>query len=217
MKNNRFLHLTGPLVLAAAMSAGCATTPTEAPAPEPQPAAEPAPAVTAPSQEEAMQAIQDARAAIRRAEAEGALWRDSEQLLADAEAALKAGDTARAIELAHQARRQAESAIEQKRAEAARLTAQANNDTRYEVVRGDSLWSISAKPEIYGNPYQWPLIYKANRDSIKDADLIYPGQVFTIKRNVSDADIAEAVRHARTRGTWSLGVVEASDEAYLSR
>ncbi|MGE0081115.1 MAG: LysM peptidoglycan-binding domain-containing protein [Thiohalomonadaceae bacterium] len=216
MKNNRFAHLAGLLALAAAMSTGCATAPTEAPAPEQQPAAETAPAVVAPSNEEAMQAIEDARAAIRRAEAEGALWRDSEQVLADAEAALKAGDTARAIELAHQARRQAESAIEQKRAEQARLAASAA-DTRYEVVRGDSLWTISGKPEVYGNPYHWPLIYKANRDSIQDADLIYPGQVFTIDRSASSSDMLEAARHARTRGAWSLGVVEESDQAYLAR
>ncbi|MFA7618986.1 MAG: LysM peptidoglycan-binding domain-containing protein [Thiohalomonadaceae bacterium] len=216
MNNNRIAHLAGLLVLAATMSAGCATAPTEAPATEPEPAAETAPAVVAPSHEEAMQAIEDARAAIRRAEAEGALWRDSERLLADAEAALKAGDTARAIELAHQARRQAENAIEQKRYEEARIAASAAENS-YEVVAGDSLWSISAKADIYGNPYHWPLIYKANRDTIEDADLIYPGQVFTIDRSASSSDMLEAARHARTRGAWSLGVVEESDKAYLAR
>ncbi len=54
---------------------------------------------------------------------------------------------------------------------------------QYEVVRGDSLWSISGKSDVYDNPYQWPLIYKANRDKIKDADLIYPGQSFAVNRN----------------------------------
>ncbi|HEY0720603.1 MAG TPA: LysM peptidoglycan-binding domain-containing protein, partial [Gammaproteobacteria bacterium] len=87
----------------------------------------------------------------------------------------------------------------------------------YTVTRGDSLWRISGKSEVYGNPYQWPLIYKANRSKIKDADLIYPGQQLTIDRNASDADIKAAVKHAKTRGAWSLGVVEESDRAYLSR
>lgn len=213
MKNNRISHLAGLLVLAMAMTAGCATAPTEAPA-EPAPAAETAP--LAPSAEEAMQAIEDARAAVRRAEAEGALWRDSEQLLVDAEEALKAGDTARAIELAHQARLQAENAIAQKRSEEARLAADVG-EASYEVVRGDSLWTISAKPEIYGNPYHWPLIYKANRDTISDADLIHPGQVVAIDRSASSTDMVEAARHARTRGAWSLGVVEESDRSYLAR
>lgn len=90
-------------------------------------------------------------------------------------------------------------------------------DDTYNVVRGDHLWGISSKPAIYGNPYQWPLIYKANRDKIKDADLIHPGQVFTINRNASGADIDAAVKHAKTRGAWKLGVVEESDQRYLAQ
>lgn len=86
---------------------------------------------------------------------------------------------------------------------------------QYEVVRGDSLWAISGKPETYNNPYQWPLIYKANRDKIRDADLIYPGQVFSVDRNPSAAEVAAAVEHAKTRGAWSIGVVEQSDRDYL--
>ena len=87
----------------------------------------------------------------------------------------------------------------------------------YEVVKGDNLWNISGKPSIYGNPYQWPLIYKANSDQIKDADLIYPGQNLTIDNNPSAADVSAAVQHAKTRGSWSLGVTEASDKAYLGQ
>lgn len=85
----------------------------------------------------------------------------------------------------------------------------------YQVVRGDSLWSIAGKQEIYDNPYEWPLIYKANRAQIKDADLIYPGQDFSINRNPSAAEADMAVNHARNRGAWSIGVVEESDRNYL--
>jgi len=87
----------------------------------------------------------------------------------------------------------------------------------YEVVRGDNLWAISGKPDVYADPYQWPLIYKANSDQIKDADLIYPGQVFTIDTAPSSADVDAAIQHAKTRGSWSLGVVEESDKAYLGQ
>jgi hypothetical protein len=90
-------------------------------------------------------------------------------------------------------------------------------DSSYDVVRGDHLWGISANSRIYGNPYQWPLIYKANRDKIQDADLIRPGQVFSINRNASSGEVDAAVQHARTRGQWSLGVTEDSDKAYLAR
>ena len=50
----------------------------------------------------------------------------------------------------------------------------------YTVVRGDCLWNIAKKKEHYGNAFAWPIIYKANRDQIKNADLIYPDQVFKI-------------------------------------
>jgi hypothetical protein len=86
---------------------------------------------------------------------------------------------------------------------------------QYEVVRGDSLWAISGKAETYNNPYQWPLIFKANRDQIKDADLIHPGQTFDVDRNPSASDVEAAVNHARNRGAWAIGVGEESDRRYL--
>ena len=89
--------------------------------------------------------------------------------------------------------------------------------TSYSVVGGDNLWDISGKEEVYANSYQWPLIYKTNRDKIKDADLIYPGQVFDIDQNASSSDIDAAVNHAKTRGAWSIGSTEQSDSDYLAR
>lgn len=53
-------------------------------------------------------------------------------------------------------------------------------EINYTVVRGDHLWGIAKKKEHYGNPFAWPVIYKANRDKIKNPDLIYPNQVFKI-------------------------------------
>ena len=87
----------------------------------------------------------------------------------------------------------------------------------YQVAKGDNLWNISAKSEVYSNPYQWPLIYKANKDKIKDADLIYPGQNLAIDQGASASDIDAAVQHAKTRGSWSIGVTEESDTAYLAK
>jgi nucleoid-associated protein YgaU len=48
----------------------------------------------------------------------------------------------------------------------------------YTIKKGDSLSKI-AKRE-YGDAQQWRRIYEANRDIIKDPDLIYPGQVVRI-------------------------------------
>jgi hypothetical protein len=44
----------------------------------------------------------------------------------------------------------------------------------------DCLWNIAAKPQIYGDPTLWPIIFEANRHQIQDPDLIYPGQILDI-------------------------------------
>lgn len=119
--------------------------------------------------------------------------------IAKVEKAIAAGDGHQALELIRQLRGALEAA---------------NID--YQVVVGDSLWGISGKSEIYANPYQWPLIYKKNKDQIEDADLIYPGQKFDIEKHPAQSDVNSAVEHARTRGAWSLGEQEASDKAYLA-
>lgn len=44
----------------------------------------------------------------------------------------------------------------------------------YTVVSGDSLWKIASKH--YGDGNKWQALFEANREVIKDPDLIYPGQ-----------------------------------------
>jgi nucleoid-associated protein YgaU len=60
----------------------------------------------------------------------------------------------------------------------------------YTVVRGDCLWNIAKKKDFYGNGFAWPNIYKANRDKIKNPDLIFPKQVFKIP-NLTDEEKAK--------------------------
>ncbi len=215
MKTNLFAKPLFIMLLVLGLAAGCASTPEE----------------SAPDQATAEQAIADAKSANAQAKKMGAEWRDTGKIIESAEEALAAGDFAKAIELANEAQRQAENAMAQAKAEEARLRADgtltdasedmsaavATGASQYEVEAGDNLWNISGKSEIYDNPYQWPLIYKANRDKINDADLIYAGQVFDIDRDASSADIDAAVTHAKTRGAWSVGVVEDTDKAYLAQ
>ncbi len=49
---------------------------------------------------------------------------------------------------------------------------------RYMVKPGDSLWKISQK--VYGNGKYWPKIYEANKDKIKDPNIIHALQVLNI-------------------------------------
>jgi nucleoid-associated protein YgaU len=54
----------------------------------------------------------------------------------------------------------------------------------YTVRMGDYLWKIASMPDIYGDAYAWMRIYSSNAEQIKDPDLIYPQQVFSIPRVV---------------------------------
>lgn len=67
---------------------------------------------------------------------------------------------------------------------------EAPKEIMYTVVKGDCLWNIAKKKEHYGNGFAWPVIYKANRDQIKNPDLIYPKQVFKIP-NLTDEEKAK--------------------------
>ncbi|HVF39544.1 MAG TPA: LysM peptidoglycan-binding domain-containing protein [Gemmatimonadaceae bacterium] len=57
-------------------------------------------------------------------------------------------------------------------------TAESTTNQTYTVKSGDSLSKIAKR--IYGDANEWHRIYEANRDKIKDPDLIHPGQEFTI-------------------------------------
>ena len=198
-------------------------------------------ATTAEPEQTAAEAITAAKEANAKAKAVGYEWRDTGKIIKSAEKELAAGNDAAAKTLANKAQKQAEDAIAQQRAENKKFMdsmsdadqaalAGAESDmaqnkqsgsaagvTSYSVVRGDNLWNISGKENVYGNSYQWPLIYKTNRSKIKDADLIYPGQVFDIDQNASASDIDAAINHAKTRGMWSVGDVEQSDMDYLAQ
>ena len=48
----------------------------------------------------------------------------------------------------------------------------------YTVAKGDTLSKIAKK--FYGDSKQWRRIFEANKDTIENPDLIYPGQVLKI-------------------------------------
>jgi LysM repeat protein len=51
-------------------------------------------------------------------------------------------------------------------------------DGEYKVVKGDTLSSIAEKHHVRGG---WKKLFQLNKDIVKDADLIYPGQQLHLK------------------------------------
>lgn len=193
-------------LLALVAGAGCASKPTAteeaapaataaAPAAAPAPQADPYAAQRA---AENQRMLGEARSKYDQARMYTSLNADQSARMREAEAAMASGDGRRAFDILNGLLAELQ---------AAKMT--------YAVVKGDSLWAISGKPEVYGNPYQWPLIYKANSDKIRDADLIHPGQELGVDKNPTAGAVDGAVKHAKTRGAWSVGAAEESDKAYL--
>ena len=60
----------------------------------------------------------------------------------------------------------------------AELSSIALRDDRVIVQPGNSLWRIARA--TYGDGIRYTVIYAANRDQIRDPNLIYPGQIFSI-------------------------------------
>ena len=73
----------------------------------------------------------------------------------------------------------------------------------YTVGEGELLWTIAKRPDVYGDPLLWPLLYQANRDQIKDPRKIYIGQTLTIPRNVSEEERDNARNQAKKSGFFS--------------
>ncbi len=67
------------------------------------------------------------------------------------------------------------------------------------VKRGETLPFIASLPEVYNDSSLWPLLYRANRDQIRDPGCIWPGQVLRIPRNPAHEDVVEARRFAQEK------------------
>lgn len=67
------------------------------------------------------------------------------------------------------------------------------------VIRGETLPQIAGLAEVYNDQTLWPLLYRANRDQIRDPGHIRPGQALRIPRNVGREEITEARRYGQEK------------------
>lgn len=66
----------------------------------------------------------------------------------------------------------------------------------YVVKKGDCLWNIAKKKSIYGNPWEWPLIYKYNSTQIQDPNLIEKKQRLNIFIRPNKKQRLQSIREA---------------------
>lgn len=57
------------------------------------------------------------------------------------------------------------------------------------IRRGDSLWRISRR--VYGRGIRYSTIYLANQQQIRNPDMIWPGQVFSVPQETPEGDVAD--------------------------
>ena len=147
---------------------------------------------------------------------------DAERTLEEAKRAYEAGDYVSAKQLAQAALEKAQEAeaiakqvgMQKKEEQARRIAGEIADPgatrmpypTNHVVIKGETLWWIAEYKQIYDDPFQWPVIYRANRDKIRDPDLIYPDQNFVIPRepDLTNEMRQEAIKFAKSRGAWSL-------------
>jgi nucleoid-associated protein YgaU len=81
-------------------------------------------------------------------------------------------------------------------ARAAKSACVAASAGKYTVKSGDNLWNIAKDGKVLDNPFLWPLIYKTNREKIKDPELIFPTQEFELPASFDDNTKKDAIGDA---------------------
>jgi nucleoid-associated protein YgaU len=75
----------------------------------------------------------------------------------------------------------ADGSVAQRIAEPFEPTSSTSATVHYQVKSGNSLWVIARK--TYGNGLHYTVIFGANKEHIRDPNLIYPGQIITLPKS----------------------------------
>ena len=73
------------------------------------------------------------------------------------------------------------------------LAIKENAPNSYVVVKGDTLWDISAR--FYAHPWQWTTIWGLNKDTIKNPHWIYPGDFIHLDRATGALQVTPNTNH----------------------
>jgi LysM repeat protein len=84
---------------------------------------------------------------------------------------------------------------------------QGGKESSHMVVKGDTLWDLAGA--YYENNWKWQLIWKANKDMVKNPNLIFPDQNLIIPEN---AEVREKIRPEDVMPVEKVEVIEEIEE-----
>ena len=84
----------------------------------------------------------------------------------------------------------------------------------YKVKRSETLVDIARRHEVFNDQFMWPLLYKANRDQIRDPKVVFPDQILSIPRDITYEDIIEARKMAEAAPPYDPPSTAYSPEIY---
>ncbi|MEO6423480.1 MAG: LysM peptidoglycan-binding domain-containing protein, partial [Candidatus Nitrotoga sp.] len=81
------------------------------------------------------------------------------------------------------------------------------------VVKGDTLWDISAK--FFKDPWQWPQIWGLNKVTIKNPHWIYPGDVVHLDRASGTLHVGQLIKANATTEAGQSDSVKLSPRVHV--
>jgi hypothetical protein len=71
----------------------------------------------------------------------------------------------------------------------------------YTVQEGESLWHIAAHPEVYRNPYLWPLLWSANQERVRKPYQVYKGMRLQVPLHPTVQEVSAALAYGQSHAS----------------